>query len=717
MNFLNPWLLGGAAACLIPLALHLLNRTLVRQIDWAAVQFLENTETQRSSRRVPEHLLLLLIRMAIPILLAICLARPVMTSFRQPAGSGPAAVAFVVDNSLSMRARSENGMSRYEAALTNMRRISQQHPNATKALFLTASNEIDTNLDNIESAKESRLPEVTAFSSPPAEPFDLPNHPYTAIDAAIESVQQQAAPFRRIIVLSDFQKSDWLAPSAKSNLQAINSRLSADSILLSLASVPAATKRTLQSENLSITLASLASETVPAERAMQVIAKVSNHGQETRSTTVTLTVDEQQIASATLSVPAGTTSETPFAFAVEKLGWTTIHVALDTVDALPDDNAATAVVKIGPRRNALVMTSDSSNASANYIATALAPFEGVSSKAQNLFSVTQKPWRDVLEQEVESASILAFTDAENFSEADAARITYFISRGGVAIFFPPEAGSAESWIGLDHVLPMQYGDLFTIEPNPSNGVLMPPMKEPIFASLRTAVSDGLAAVTVKRIVTMTETANRSADAGTRSSDPTTNYLQLASGEPLLVGSPFGSGYVVQSATGLDSRWSNLALRPAFVPIVQTIANFACSRNQQRHNLGTYRPADLLKREHHQIQTVWRPPNRNTPQIAPEHIELSHLAGVFSVTEVENTELYALSLPESESSLTTLTPQELTQLASQMGAKILASDVTEQQIQFEAQHGREVWPWILCFLLGCFAAESFLAARIPAKVQQ
>ena len=78
MTFLNAILLFGAAATLIPLIIHLLNRRRFRVVRWGAMQFLD-AALQTNRRRIQwQQIALLALRMAIPIFLAVAMARPVL---------------------------------------------------------------------------------------------------------------------------------------------------------------------------------------------------------------------------------------------------------------------------------------------------------------------------------------------------------------------------------------------------------------------------------------------------------------------------------------------------------------------------------------------------------------------------------------------------------------------------------------------------------------
>ena len=90
----SPLLIWGTLLGAIPIIIHLLNRRRFRQVEWAPMRYLKLT-IRRNRRRIQiEQLLLLLLRIALPVLLFLLLARPVLnpTGSRSGswAGGGPA---------------------------------------------------------------------------------------------------------------------------------------------------------------------------------------------------------------------------------------------------------------------------------------------------------------------------------------------------------------------------------------------------------------------------------------------------------------------------------------------------------------------------------------------------------------------------------------------------------------------------------------------------
>jgi len=107
-SFLMMSLLGAgalaAALAVIPLIVHLLHRQKVTPVAWGAMQFLLESPLRVRRRRKIDNWLLMLVRMAILVLLAFLLCRPVWKT-NALATSSPVDVAVVIDHSMTMGMR------------------------------------------------------------------------------------------------------------------------------------------------------------------------------------------------------------------------------------------------------------------------------------------------------------------------------------------------------------------------------------------------------------------------------------------------------------------------------------------------------------------------------------------------------------------------------------------------------------------------------------
>ena len=100
--FLSPLFLAGALAALVPVLLHLLKREPETRLQFSAVKLLRGAPVEHSQKRYLRDLLLLALRVAALLLLALAFARPFFRSAAYDATPGITVVA--IDTSLSMSA-------------------------------------------------------------------------------------------------------------------------------------------------------------------------------------------------------------------------------------------------------------------------------------------------------------------------------------------------------------------------------------------------------------------------------------------------------------------------------------------------------------------------------------------------------------------------------------------------------------------------------------
>src|ERR1700722_4532159 len=139
MAFLSPWMLFGALAAGIPLALHFFYRSRFRVVPWAAMSFLL-TSIQQTSRRLRfQEFLLLASRVALLLLLALTMMRPSCSSLSSTGGRGEAVDAvLVVDVSYSMSAKDGNS-TRLDRAKDAARKIIDSLPPSSTVQIISGA--------------------------------------------------------------------------------------------------------------------------------------------------------------------------------------------------------------------------------------------------------------------------------------------------------------------------------------------------------------------------------------------------------------------------------------------------------------------------------------------------------------------------------------------------------------------------------------------------
>ncbi len=142
MWFVHPGIMAvSAALALSPVVIHLINRRRHRVEPWAATMFLLRAHRASQKRILLDHWLLLALRTLVLIALGVTIARPFVSSPRTGWMSTTVAQdrVIVLDDSLSMRARREDGLTAFDAARAEAIELLDAMKDRDRAALVTAS--------------------------------------------------------------------------------------------------------------------------------------------------------------------------------------------------------------------------------------------------------------------------------------------------------------------------------------------------------------------------------------------------------------------------------------------------------------------------------------------------------------------------------------------------------------------------------------------------
>lgn len=202
--FLNPWMLLGLAALVIPPLIHLLNRRRFEVVDWGAMQFLNLSEVTRR-RLFLEEVLLMLLRMGLIAVLVLALAGPFITS-SMLARLGPRTnrdIVLVFDGSYSMGSTGPDGVPHEHAKTWTREFLADLAPGDSVAI-LQAKEQVVSVLPE-PSHDLAALPSLLDRLPPPSGGCDW----RPALRAAADILSRSQRAEREIILLSDGQRHGW----------------------------------------------------------------------------------------------------------------------------------------------------------------------------------------------------------------------------------------------------------------------------------------------------------------------------------------------------------------------------------------------------------------------------------------------------------------------------------------------------------------------------
>ena len=150
-----------------------------------------------------DQLILLLVRCLIPVLLALCIARPLLTGSKTMNPNTPVSLLVVLDTSYSMEAM-ERGGSKLKKAIASAKELVASVSKGSDVYVLQLGDQPVPILDQPvfdANAVVRRLDQVEGGYGG----CDIS----TAMDEAIVTLDKMSNAHRELVIISDFQKADW----------------------------------------------------------------------------------------------------------------------------------------------------------------------------------------------------------------------------------------------------------------------------------------------------------------------------------------------------------------------------------------------------------------------------------------------------------------------------------------------------------------------------
>lgn len=593
VGVVSPWLLfGGVALSAVPLMIHLLYRHRYQDRPWAAMQFLAEAVRKQARRIRLESLVLLVVRTLLILFAGLALSQPFTQT---PAGVDATTTArhrmLILDASLSMSA-----MDGEQSSFANAREIARRivrEASAGDAFHLVRiagtppysiirqpAHAVDQVLDEID-----RLQQTEERGDPAA-----------ALEAAIEQMSRNAGAEWTVVVLSDFQRSNW-TPSDARELEEIRTLLKSISETgeLLLIDAAGATKdnaavATLQTESADAVL----SETTRVTATLQNLAPDHSSDRLVELLVNGLPVEQQEV-----TLPAGTSVPVSFRFPNSRTNESVVEVRLSD-DRLALDNRRWLVLPTRKPLDVLVVggpsASGSLRSSARFVELALSPRVGSSDagSAENRNAITPTVVSDgrLPELELSRYACVFLCDVPLVTDAEAGLLREYVQAGGGLVISLGEHVRSESYnrvlFGADGgLIAGRLADVVAASGVSEEGYRFEPRQyaHPILQPFAGNVDAGLLTTEIYRYFRF----ESPVDSDSRI------VLRYSTGDPAIVERDVGAGRVFLVTTALDDSWSNWALWPSFVPMMHELVRDAAAGGLESRQLTVGEP--IIRRLH------------------------------------------------------------------------------------------------------------------------
>lgn len=727
MTFLNQSLLFGAAAFLIPLVIHILNRSRLRTIEWGAMHLLDSVLKVNHQRFRFDQLILLLLRCTIPVLLACCLARPVLTGSRMLAGDSPTSLVVLLDNSYSMETKEQNS-SRFELARTAATEIiGTVSRGSDVAVILTGGKPTPLFDQPVFDPKVviTRLEKEQAGYGA----SDMPR----ALETALLTLSEMSHPRRELIVISDFQPDDWSRANtniAESIRQQVNALEIKPFVSLLQVGTPAI-------ENLSVDSLEYSQRPLGVGQRLDLRANFRNHGStQIESARVVLQIDGVEESVTQLALKGDGVTQAFFPYSFKTPGSHVVEVEVMTDDPLSADNRLAAALTIWDRLDVLLVDAAPSSqplqSETDFLSIALTPFTfGRVSLADLVQTQTIQP-KQLTSENLEKIRVVVLANVPRLSDQQLAALTDYVDQGG-SLFICPGNKIDQQWYrdmlfqNGDGLLPCAYQQLQgQIQDQTSRTrIVAQHYEHPALQFFNDSNQENLSTAEIRSWYLIKEDPPSETSRNTNEDAPAVRpkavvMARLETGDPFLVEREFGEGAVLQLATACDADWSDLPMRTVYVPLMQQLITNMAARIAPPQNIETGESAVAILPDAKKSETLSMVTPNGLCRVVQTKSDDSFQVARFS--ETQRPGVYTLSLPDrdaihfvartsrAESALPLLNKEMMSELSEGLGAGLIDS-VAGYLVQDRLRrHGREIWKSLLALLLVLMFLELVLQQR-------
>jgi hypothetical protein len=701
VTFLNIVLLGGLFAAAIPLIIHLLNRRRFQVVRWGAMMFLDDiVRTNRRRIRI-EQLLLLLVRMAIPALLAVAMARPVLTGMRALIRRSPSSTVILFDNSFSMEAgdagRSTAGAAREEAAA-----IVADLPRGSEAAVVGMAGPMPA----VEDPTVDLVRIRSGLEDAPGG-FGLARVAPALQTAAGLFASRMHQADRTLVIVSDFQRASWSAAFAEERRRAWDT-LGAQAVPPRVVFFPAGASA---ADNISVESIELSRPIVGTGQRVMVRAGLRNHGRKAYpDLRVHFRVDGVDRAAAMVSLAPGETEQALFPCTFDRAGSHVVEVRTEA-DPLRADNAAMASIPVLDRIPVLLVSGDANPAPLRgetaFLEIALQPFSRGGGRMSDLLAARVTPEDRFAPSMLDDAKVVVLANVRQLSGEVVKALRDFVADGGGLLVFPGDRANtawyATQFGGGDGLLPGTLGSLAG-DPADDAGaasIIAQRHAHPALALFNDPRHGSLGGARIRAWYRLDVPREYAEDVAAR----------LDTGDPFLVERRVGEGRVLLAAVPCDADWGNLPMRPFYLPLMQELVVYLASNVHPPRNVEVGdRLAAFLAEPEGEARAVVTDPEGTAHEVP---VVRRGRRGVAEFAGTDRPGLYTLRgpkdepvhfvvrTPREESDLARVTEEEMKALAAEAGAKVVRSGDDYRELERERRFGRELWRsawWILLALL-------------------
>jgi hypothetical protein len=680
--FLTPLFLLGLGAIAIPVLIHLIQREKKRVIEFPSLMFVRRIPYQSVRRRRIRHWALLLLRAAAFALIVAAFARPFLRQSAMAAAvrGGAREVVILLDQSASMGYGDHWDKAR-EAARSVVRGLGQDD----KATLVLFSRNAEENMR--ATSDRSRL--EGAINAAKVGSDSTRYGP--ALKLADSILSRSSLKRREAVLISDFQKSGW---SGSEEVRF------PDGMTITPVSVASA-----DTANLAVPSVTFARASFSGQERITVTAGLSNKGDAAlKDVPVTLTIDGHEIQTERASIGAhasGSVSFTQFTLVGPNVRGS-VHAG---TDPLPADNTFHFVLTPSAPVSVMVVDSGDRGDESLFLSRAL------SIGTTPTFQVDTTPSMRLTPPALDKRAVVVLNDTPFPPAAGGGVLKRFVERGGGLLIV---MGDHTTWPQSEaDLLPGRLGATVDRTSGRSGSLGYLDYSHTVFEVFKAPRSGDFSAGHVFRYRAL-------------QTDPADRVLaRYDDGAVAAAERKVGAGRVIVWTTTLDDTWTDIAVKPIFLPLVHQLVRYLAHYEPATSWVTVGQVLDLDARAKDKSPRIVVTPAGEritvsaTGQGNQGLLELSQ-QGIYEVRSsaaaTGRPESIAVNLDPAESDLAPLDPRELVAAVTGHATPTAAAQapVSEEMSREDAERRQSLWWYLLMTGLLLLAAETVISNHLSRK---
>ncbi len=570
MSFLAPLFLVGLAGLAIPVLIHLTRHERGRPVRFPSLMFLDRIPFQETSRRRIRNWVLLLVRLAALALLVAAFARPFVRGgvLASVGGPGPEEVVILLDRSYSM-----DLADHWEQAVSRAREVvgALEVPDRISLIAFSETPHL------LQRSVADPRPVAAALDT--LETSSLATRYAPAVKLAASIVETSTLSRRRVVMISDFQRSGW-RPDRDAFLP---DGVTVEPVVIGGTDTgtdggmgpgdETSAAETPGGDNLALTGLVLRRESAGGRERVAVQVRLVNAGSGSTQADVALSVDETVVETSSVTAPPA--GAAPVAFNPFTLTHPFTRGEVRVSDTgLQEDNTLNFVISPGGDIRVLIVDPLGIEESNLYLRGALGVAQGAGFTSRVIRGAPGS-------SQLESADLVILNGGP-FPGGDAGdRLRAFVAGGGGLLVV----------LGERTRVPQVYADFLPVTVGTINDAAGERRRlgfvdydHAIFEAFRGARSGDFSRVGFYRTRSVTVSGGQV-------------LARFDDGSAALVEGRRGKGRILVWTTGLDRYWNDFPLQPVYLPFVHRVAEYLGGRGEVPlwHRAGsTINLADLAE---------------------------------------------------------------------------------------------------------------------------